>query len=231
MKSVSSMALAFLCLTLLAQPGFAGPFTWTEVGEAGALPATANVTAGPPARALHRILGNLTDVFDVDMFQILILDFLNFSATTLGGGFDVDDPQLFLFDSGGRAVYSNDDAESGLLGSQSQLTAGHPLGPPAVGYYYLAIGWFDNEPLSATGPMFQNGIGINGPDFGGGGADPIAGWNSDVIGRIDLPTSYGIKLTGAAPALHFDFPEPSTWLTLAAGLVGLLIARGRLDLL
>jgi hypothetical protein len=146
--------LALLCTTLIAQTSFAD--TWVEVGSAGSLPGTANITDG--SGSLDLILGNLMDLTEVDMYQIEIIDALTFSAVTLGGVLDVTDPQLFLFDSAGRAVYSNDDAESGLIGSQSELTAGHPFGPTSTGIYYLAISWFNNEPYSIDGAMFVDGF-------------------------------------------------------------------------
>jgi len=222
MKNISRIALMLACFTMLAVPAFADPFTWTEAGSAGNLPGTANITTG--AGPLQMILGNLLDVTEVDMFQIMISDFLNFSARTLGGVLDVNDPQLFLFDALGRAVYMNDDDESGFSGSQSMLPTGSVFGPTAAGLYYLAIGWFDNEPFSAAGRMFEDGIGTNGPGIGG--ASAITSWNNDAIGRPDLPTAYSIQLTGASFAVT-PVPEPSTLVLLGSGLTGVIIWRRR----
>ena len=108
--------------------------------------------------------------------------------------------------------------ESGLSGSQSLLPAGHLYSPVSPGLYYLAIGWWDNEPFSSTGRIFAatNPTGTNGPDFGAGGADPIASWNNYVLGRIDLSTNYQIELTGAT-----GVPEPGTLLLVVSGLFGM----------
>ena len=217
MKKYLPALLVLCCYVGLARPVFAAPFVWTELGSAGNLPATANITTG--TGSLLQILGNLTVVTQVDLFQIRISDFMNFSATTEDDGFVVDDPQLFLFNSSGRAVYMNDDGAG--LGSQSRLPSGNPLGPSAAGLYYLGIGWFDNEPFSAAGLMFVDTSldpeAIGGP--GPGGLSPLSGWNNNAIGRPDLPTAYSIRLTGAEfAAASTSVPEAPALATMAAGL-------------
>jgi hypothetical protein len=114
-------------------------------------------------------------------------------------------------------VYMNDDAD----GSQSMLPAASPLGPKSVGIYYLAIGWFDNEPFSTAGRIFSDSSDTNGPDPAGGGL-PISYWNGDVFGRPDLPTQYEIDLTGA----NF-VPEPGTVILLVLPLAALALRRSR----
>jgi hypothetical protein len=196
---------------------------WFEIGDAGNLPGTAQSTMG--GGPLTDILGNLSapdpfeSAFDIDMYAISIFDPLSFSAMTVDSpGFNVSDPQLFLFGADGRGVYMNDDDESGLNGSQSLLPAGHAFGPVSAGLYYLAIGWWDNEPQNLAGRIFEDLLVTNGPDLLAGGADPVLSWNSDVLARLDLETAYQIVLTGAA----FSIPEPSTLLLVGLGLVGAL---------
>jgi hypothetical protein len=154
-----------------------------------------------------------------------ITKFHNKSAMTLDTGFSVTDPQLFLFDATGFGIYMNDEG-NGLAG-QSFLEAGDPLGPLSAGSYYLAIGWWDNEPFSPLGRIFEEGTGTNGPDPVGGGA-AIDSWNDDVIGRLDQPTAYQIALTGvggaAEPAVVL---EPSSLALLGAGLSLALIRMRR----
>jgi hypothetical protein len=215
LKRISQIAFLSCSLLFFANLGFADSFTWFEAGSAGNLPATANVTSG--AGPLSAIQGNLSSLTEVDMYQIRITDFTQFSATTQAGPNFVDDPQLFLFTAAGLAVYMNDDAPG--LGSQSMLPSGSPFGPTANGLYYLAIGWWDNEAFSAAGRMFEDGTETNGPSVGG--QSPITSWNNDVTGRPDLPTAYRINLTGAAFAV-VPVPEPSTVILFASGLVGLL---------
>ena len=193
----------------------AGP--WLEFSDAGRDLMTAQTLYGMgPA---DTIFGDLIDNFDVDLYGIFIKDPLLFSAATVDApGFLVPDPQLFLFNPAGLAVYMNDDDESGLNGSQSRLEPGHALGPTRPGVYYLGIGWFNNEPFSAGGQMFaESGTGTSGP--GPGGQSLLAGWSDNVTGRIDRETQYEISLTGV---VHF-IPEPSTMLLSGVPLIALMV--------
>jgi hypothetical protein len=218
---------ALLYIALMA-PTCVADF-WFELGDAGRTLATANVmpvTSG----TLDFIFGNLSapdpfdSALDVDLYRIYIVDPLNFSAQTVSApGLNVSDPQLFLFNDVGNGVYMNDDDESGLNGSQSLLPAGHPFGPITAGYYYLGIGWWNNEPWSAAGRIFAETIpfGTNGPDLGAGGVDPLAGWSDDVLQRIDLETAYQIDLTGTVSAV----PEPATITLLGTLITACIIMR------
>lgn len=213
-----SSALLGAALALLLDVESAAAVIWTEVADAGRLPATAQVTTG--SGQLDEINGELRDLREIDMYAILISDPLAFSAATVDSPLNVSDPQLFLFDAAGLGVYMNDDA----AGSQSALPAAHPLGPIAAGIYYLAIGRWDNEPLSAIGRVFADGAGTNGPDALGG-AVPVESWNDDVVGRIDEPGSYRITLTGSAVAAA-AVSEPETPGLLALALSAMLALYG-----
>jgi hypothetical protein len=203
---------------------------WFEAGDAGRDLASANVTSG--FGTLDTIFGNLSApdpldaAFDVDLYRIYITNPITFSAATVDSpGFNVSDPQLFLFDANGFGVYMKDDDESGLNAAQSRLPAGHPFGPVSAGFYYLGIGWWNNEPLSAGGEIFSsvNIFGTNGPDFGAGGGDPLIGWDDNVLQRADLETAYEINLSGALVAI----PEPGTAALLLTVFAGLLASRRR----
>jgi hypothetical protein len=196
-------------------PAAATPFL--EIGDAGDLPGTALLT--DVNGQLDAIVGNLTApdpndaVFDIDMYRLQITDPVAFTASTVGSpGLNVDDPQLFLFTSAGLGVFMNDDDPSGLNGAQSALGP-LPVGFGA-GFYFLAIGWFNNEPLSAFGALIFDAI---------TSTDPVARWNNDVLQRIDSPTAYQINLTGTVAAV----PEPSTATLTALGLVAALRRRRR----
>jgi len=114
---------------LVAAPSFAS--AWIESGDAGQTQASAQVTVNTASYAtLGSIGGTLSTSTDVDLFMIHIVDFANFSATTVGGS--SLDTQLFLFTLAGQAIYANDDDASGLV-FQSTLPAGSALGPAADG--------------------------------------------------------------------------------------------------
>ena len=124
---------------------------------------------------------------------------------TVDSPLNVSDPQLFLFDALGQGVYMNDDYVSGFNGAQSALPVGHPSGPVSAGFYYLAIGWFNNEPLDTLASLIfetTSPTGVNGP----AGSGVVAAWNHDVLGQIDLPTAYEIQLTGAEIAAPVPVP-------------------------
>jgi len=163
------------------------PPNHSEVGDAGNLPGTAQDPGG---------VGPLTSIAgaggggDEDMYRICITNPSAFSATTVAMA--TFDTQLFLFDSTGRGVYSNDDVSPTL---ESLLPAGDVNSPTAVGIYFLAINSFDNEAQNAGGLIFNN-IGfttVNGPT-GPGGANPITSWN----GGGGPGGLYAIVLTGSA---------------------------------
>jgi hypothetical protein len=196
-----------------------GAVIWLETG-AGRLPSTAEIV--DTTEEVTSIFGNLMELTEVDMYGIFVSDPGSFSATTLGGVLNIPDPQLFLFDSSGRGVYMNDNGDG--IGAQSHLEAGDPFGPTSPGLYYLAIGWFNNEPLSSLGNIFNEGSGTNGPDPIGG-AEPIESWNDDVVGRVDSPTAYEIRLTGVGPFSRT--PEPSSLALLGAGLCSLFVCVRR----
>lgn len=222
---LAMLKITAIIISVVLIQGVASASVWIESTSAGRTLAGAQNTTG--TGSLDWILGSLDDNSpdtgkSVDLFRIRIVNPLIFSAaTTAAPGFYVDDPQLFLFDSLGRAVYMNDDDESGFNGSQSLLPAGHPFGPTSIGLYYLGIAWFDNEPVSSLGLMFSNASanGTNGPALAGG--SPLVTWNDNVTQRIDLPTYYEIELTGAA----FAIPEPATGLLVIVPLAALALYR------
>jgi hypothetical protein len=173
---------------------------WTETGDAGDLPGTAQVVEG--SGPLDSISGELVGDPDFgDMYQIYIFDPAAFSAAT-SSGFD---PQLFLFDENGMGVYANDD-DSGL---QPSLPPGHLYSPTTPGLYYLAITAFDRDPYSVTGLIFPSFPfwETHGPTEVGGG-DPITQW----VSSGDTGASYTIDLTGARyilPSVFVDIKPDS----------------------
>lgn len=216
MKKTLFLTLACCFAVLFSSFAFGDPITWTEIGDAGELPATAQVIDVFPGE-LVMIQGSLFqnpfEPGEVDMYQINIFDPANFSASTVEDLLLISDPQLFLFDSNGLGVYMNDDGMG--TGSQSVLPASHPLGPASAGLYYLAIVFWDNQPFSISGSIFENLLDVAGPSVGG--LDPISFWNDDVLlPNFDVATGYQIALMGVSPV-----PEPGAWLLLSGGLLTL----------
>ena len=195
--------------------------TYTETGDAGDLPATAQIVSGPANTPLTLIIGSLTltnGTSDGGMYQIFITNPTAFSASTTGffPGANNFDTQIFLFNSQGVGVVANDDAASG--GSQSNIAAGSFSG--LAGVYYLAIGGSGRYPTSTGGLIFPNltdgktdptvTYGPTGP----GGAQPITSYT----GSSNEGTNYRITLTGAQFVV---VPEPGSALYVLAGLAGL----------
>jgi hypothetical protein len=195
------------------------PVVFVEVKDAGeridgALSIVANLV-----QPLTAIAGSLSG--DADIFQIFISGDQPFSATTLSRetllelpidntlGIPTDlleDPQLFLFDALGNAVYGNDD----LFGS-SQATLPSRAGLLTPGIYYLAISGFDYDPVSAQGEIFPDTSfdGVLFPTEPGGGL-PLGGFAGD-----DPPSgNYVIALTGATTVPPAAPPVDATLLAL-----------------
>jgi len=221
---LSSIAIAALIAS-------AGAQTWDETanggGDAGDLPATAQVVLG--SGPLTAITGNL-GASDVDMYQIIICDPLNFEATTVGGA--TFDTQLWLFDLNGNGVLHNDDDPStGALQSRIGVNAGnvYPANLPwatwasanlSAGLYYIAISRYNRDPRDAENRLIWNNspFGQQRTPDGPGAPGPVDNWvNTTAAGG-----AYTIYLQGAC-----FVPEPASMVALGAGLAGLLSLRRR----
>lgn len=215
--------IVVLSLLLLGRPSHAT--TFTELGDAGNLPGTAQVMSG--IGLLTEIHGTLSPANGdgQDMYRLYIDGSGTFSATTVGGvGFD---SQLFLFDTSGKGVYANDDVRFRDF-APSTLPAGDPLTPIATGYYYLAITQCCSTPISASGQIFTvagpNHRALSGPT-GVGGDLPVTGYLGAFSQFPALGGPYQIFLSGAhltdahlaAPPASV-VPEPHTFTLMLAGL-------------
>jgi hypothetical protein len=184
--SLALFALLF-CPATMAQ-------TWLEVGEAGNLPATAQVPDG--SGTLAQIDGAINDPSepngagnDRDMYLIQIDDPATFTASTVGG--TTLDTQLFLFSANGLGVTFNDDT---AMSTQSTITGAFVTAP---GVYYLAISRFDRDATGLGQEIWADTpfTAERQPD-GAGAANAIDDWNGLVA--TGITASYSITLTGAS---------------------------------
>jgi len=135
----SFLALTALTATALAQ------VNWTEQGDAGDLPETAQATGTDTSTPLSTISGTL-DANDVDMFAIYIADPSAFQAETNTTTTDFDS-QLWLFDVNGNGIVHDDDSAGGL---RSRITNANNC-IPGPGIYYIAISRYDRDPIDCDG--------------------------------------------------------------------------------
>lgn len=184
--AVSAVTVAILLA--LAPSAFAA----SEEGDAGDLPSTAqNLGSG----AVGAIFGSFTSGGDVDVYRVCLSDGPSFFASTVGA--TTLDTQLFLFDSQGRGVYSNDDAMVGVHGSR--LPSGHRFSPARPGEYFVAVSSYNNDPQSEAGEIFPDLFSSSlYPDgvvnaAGVGADEPIVSWSGATRGP---PGLYRINLFG-----------------------------------
>src|SRR4051794_16877934 len=90
--------LAAVVLLLAPASPASAQGTVAENGDAGSLPATAQIIPGP----VDEITGTLALLDQEDLYQVCLAGGQTFSATTVGS--DIADTQLFLFDATGRGV-------------------------------------------------------------------------------------------------------------------------------
>jgi hypothetical protein len=128
------LALTALTATALAQ------VDWTEQGDAGDLPETAQATGTDTSTPLSSISGALA-ADDVDMFAIYIADPSAFQAETNTETTDFDS-QLWLFDVNGNGIVHDDDSAGRL---RSRITNANNC-IPGPGTYYIAISRFNRDP-------------------------------------------------------------------------------------
>ena len=187
-----ALALLFVSGGALLVAARVNAATWAETGDAGELPATAQVTTG--CGSLTSITGT-KEASGSDLFQISVTDAAAFSASTAGMATNVDS-QLFLFDASGVGVYGNDDVSGS--NTRSTLPATRPPGPTSAGTYLLAISQYNRDPQSTGGLIFPDTpftsvVGPTGP----GAASPLSSWLANGGNAGTTSFAYTITLTGA----------------------------------
>jgi len=135
---------SFLALTALTTIALA-QVDWSEQGDAGDLPETAQATGTDTDTPLSSISGAL-DENDVDMFAIYIADPSAFQAETNTSTTDFDS-QLWLFDANGNGIVHDDDSAGSL---RSRITNANNC-IPGPGIYYIAISRWNRDANDCDG--------------------------------------------------------------------------------
>jgi hypothetical protein len=191
----SFLALTALTATALAQ------VDWTEQGDAGDLPETAQATGTDTSTPLSTISGVL-DANDVDMFAIYIADPSAFRAETNTTTTDFDS-QLWLFDVNGNGIVHDDDSAGSL---RSRITNANNC-IPGPGIYYIAISRWNRDPIDCDG----NAIWTSASNAcAASGRSRVASWTGSTSAgtyQIVLQGAFTAPL-GADPA---DCPPPDPW--------------------
>lgn len=183
----------FLCAMIglglaSAAPHAAQGGIWFEVGDAGQNGiGVAQVIVG--SGNLSLIQGEIIVGNDADVYQILITDFANFSAQTVGPL----DTMLFLFNADGTGQVANDDFPG--LGVLSKITS---QGVFSNGVYYIGVSRFFNRPQDSTNTDIFGATTWPGPDAGQLQANPAAGAFENWTGSAGAGGGYQIMLTGAS---------------------------------
>src|SRR3712207_1203239 len=154
--------------------------TYTEIGDAGQTLGSAQTTGATGGQTLNTIFGTIANPGDADLFMITLTAPVNFSATTTFGGLTTLDTALFLFNSAGQAIYTNDDASGTSL--QSTLPSGTSFTMSlAAGTYFIGISLSGNEPINLSNQLLFAAF--------------IGGNSSSVRGPAQ----------GVSPNTHFNF--------------------------
>jgi len=191
----SFLALTALTATALAQ------VDWTEQGDAGDLPETAQATGTDTSTPLSTISGVL-DANDVDMFAIYIADPSAFQAETNTTTTNFDS-QLWLFDVNGNGIVHDDDSAGSY---RSRITNANNC-IPGPGIYYIAISRYNRDPIDCDG----NAIWTSASNAcAASGRSRVASWTGSTSAgtyQIVLQGAFTAPL-GADPA---DCPPPDPW--------------------
>ncbi len=158
--------------------------TWTETGDAGNLPATAQTTTG--LGALTTINGSLASASDVDMYCIRVVNPPLFRARLQC--VVIQGPDIWLFKANGQGLSANFLCQAG----DKQVTGAFAT---TTGIYYLAVSYRGVAPSSASGAIWlPSNLAEHAPD-GPGAAGAVTSWTG--TGILQPINPYTIFLAGA----------------------------------
>ena len=181
-RRLSIVALALLAA--LAATRRAQAQNWNESGDAGQLPATAQVTTG--TGALTSINGRLGTASDVDMYCIRIPNpagaLIRLQCVVITG------PDLWVFDATGKGVGANSWCVVGDKRVTSALIT-------TAGTYYVAVSFDGVYPVSGANAIWNPAnVPERAPD-GPGAAGTVTGWTG--TGNVQPLNPYQILLSAA----------------------------------
>ncbi len=193
--------------SLLALVPAARAQTWSEIGDAGDLVGTAQLTLG--SGGLATIFGALASPADADVYCVSLfasppagtpLVWLDCSAT--------QGPNIWLFDALGQGVVTNETCAGGM----KLLSA--PASPLPPGNYYVAVAYYGYQPQSAGGDLWLLGPPGQRPPDGPGAGGSLVGWGG--TGNVQPINPYSVGCNGSY--VHYcDAAVPAgrpTWGTL-----------------
>jgi hypothetical protein len=161
------LPLALLALTIAVAPAHAQ--IWSESPDAGNLVPTAQVTVG--TGPLTQIQGFLAAPTDVDVYCVhlstpppALSALIGLNCAVITG------PNVWLFDAAGNGIGSNTTCSGG---SKMIIAPNVSLAP---GNYYVAVSFFDYDPQSSSGAMWQPGLPFWRAPDGPGAAGTLVGW-------------------------------------------------------
>jgi hypothetical protein len=176
---------AFAALVLGLACGPARAQTWTEVGDAGDLPGTAQFTVG--TGPLTQILGTIPSPSDVDMYCVNIASWPTFNACLLC--VVMADEDIWLFDGAGKGVAAAQICQGGCKLLTNAFVPGN-------GLYYLVVSAHGVLPYAGANPLWLPGTTLQRAPDGPGAGGTVTSW----AGAGTLPTlvHYTVNLAGTA---------------------------------
>ena len=197
------VAFAAAALLVLATAGPAQ--AWNEIGDAGSLVATSQITVG--TGSLTQINGNLASPTDVDLYCVRLssvapagLPIVSLQCVVIQG------PNVWLFNAAGHGVFSNSTCSAG------NKTILAPSVSLPVGTYYVAVSYTGIDPQSAAGAIWLSAPPTQRAPDGPGAAGPLTGWAG--VPNVQPINPYQVNLSFMT---HCDAPTPVTptsWGTL-----------------
>lgn len=193
---------AVLAFALFAVVPAAHAQVWNEIGDAGDLVSTAQVTVG--TGSLTTINGTLGSPSDVDLFCIevfaprVILTIAALQCVTHQG------PNIWVFDANGLGVTTNATCSGG-----SKAVGTNFMG--SAGTYYVAVSYSGVDPFSGAGAIWLPSIGGERAPDGPGAAGVLAGWAGTPVVGPGNPYQIALGYTSAC-----DAPTPAAGATWGA---------------